>query len=216
MVMTRINQFFKAYIHEGLERMEDPVIMVKQYMRDMKEDIQKLEAQIEKHVALEHSLTQNLQAAKELVERREQQARIALEVENDDLARRALFSKKDTFEQVNRYEEMLEKNRAQIKERKQELEQLQLKYGQLRDRKLELILRVQAVKANQQMKQTKQKYDQKGSQIESEFERIEERIVDLEWKSGSKTAVEVMSGDKAHSEEIEAELTQMKTKIEVR
>ncbi len=214
MVMTRINRFFKAYIHEGLERLEDPVVMVKQYMRDMKEDIQKLEAAIEKHVRLEHSLTQDFQAAKELVERREQQAKVAIEAENEDLARMALVSKKEAWEQMNRYEELRDKNQAQIKERKHELEQLQLKYAQLRDRKLELILRVQAVRANQQMKQTSKKY-QKGSSIESEFERMEERVVDLEWKSGSKPAVEAMGGSHVHSEDIQAELDQLKKQMNV-
>ncbi|NEU31523.1 PspA/IM30 family protein [bacterium LRH843] len=215
MVMKRMNRFFKAYVHEGLERLEDPVVMVKQYMREMKEDIEKIEAAIRQHARIDHTLTRDWELAKDLVARREQQAKVAIEAEKDELARMALVSKKEALLQMNRYEQLREKNNASLLERKQELEQLQQKYAQLRDRKLELILRVQAVKANEQIKRTKQKYEQTSGTIENEFERMEERVTDLEWRSGGRIEMEPVNKDLMYSEEIQAELEEMKKQTTV-
>lgn len=207
-----MNRIVKAYIHEGLEKLEDPVMLVKQYMRDMKEDMRKHEAVIEKHTQLDGSLAKDWQMAKDLADRREMQAKVAIESGKEDLARRALVSKKEALEQMARYEQLREKNNAQLIERKKELDELKGKYGELQDRKLELILRVQAVKANEQIKQMQQKYKQKGSSLESEFERMEERVDDLEWKSET----EPMSNmsEESYSEEIQVELERLKKEYE--
>lgn len=212
MVMTRMNRIVKACIHEGLEKLEDPVMLVKQYMRDMKEDMRKHEAVIEKHAQLDGSLAKDWQMAKDLADRREMQAKVAIESGKEDLARRALVSKKEALEQMARYEQLREKNDAQLTERKKELDELKGKYSELQDRKLELILRVQAVKANEQIKQMQQKYKQKGSSLENEFERMEERVDDLEWKSET----EPISGmsEESYSEEIQAELERLKKEYE--
>lgn len=209
MVMERLNRFCKAYLHEGLEKLEDPVVMVKQYMRDMKADIGKQQATIEKHLRLEETLKRNWQTAKELVERREQQARLAVEKENDELAKMALKSKKEAWEQMNRFAALREKNELQIEAQKQTLAELEQKYNQLRDRKLELVLRVQAVKASEQIKDTKRKYRQQESIIENEFERMEDKVTDLEWKSGGRPAV-VSDLPDVDDEELQAELEQLK------
>ncbi len=213
MIMTRMNRIVKAYIHEGLEKLEDPVVLVKQYMRDMQEDMRKLDVLIEKHMRLDRSLAKDWKLAKELADRREEQAKVALAADKEDLARLALVSKKEAIAQIERYEQLREKNNLQLSERKQELAQLKLKYKQLRDRKLELILRVQAVKANEEIKQMKQKYEQKGSSIENEFERMEERVGDLEWKMNEVDASQLSKED-GYSNEIQAEIERLKEEKE--
>jgi phage shock protein A/lia operon protein LiaH len=148
--MTRISTLIKAYIYEGLEKLEDPALMVKQYMRDMKKEINQLEARIRKQSKLEQELVHHLQAAKELFVRREEQAKMAVQAGNEELARKILLNKKEVWQQMDHYEKVINKNAVEIKGKKLELDQLQTKYEQLKEKNLELIVRVQGVKASKQ------------------------------------------------------------------
>ncbi|MFP9216828.1 PspA/IM30 family protein, partial [Enterococcus faecalis] len=41
MVLKRIRDMFVASVHEGLDKMENPKVMLNQYVRDMESDIAK-------------------------------------------------------------------------------------------------------------------------------------------------------------------------------
>lgn len=151
MVMTRISQIIKAYVYEGLEKLEDPVLMVKQYIRDINIEIKKLKETIKKQDSFDKQLCKQLEEAKELITRREEQANLAIQAGEDDLARKILKSKKAVEEQVNQYELLISKNKDELKERKEELEKLLFKYEQVKERNADLIVRVQGMRANQQM-----------------------------------------------------------------
>ncbi|WP_088102657.1 PspA/IM30 family protein [Halalkalibacter urbisdiaboli] len=187
MAITRIKRLVEATIHEGLEQLEEPVMMVKQYMRDMKKEIEKIEKEILKQEQLHHKLLADQKLATELMERREKQAVIAVEAGEEDLARRALVSKKQAFEQIQRYEGLLQTSEEQLKKYRVYLEQLQEKYVRLRD-KIELLLRVQASKASEQMK--KVNLNNISRSIEEGFERVEDRVAEMELRT------------RAHSHEI--------------
>lgn len=204
-----MNKIVKAYIHEGLDKLEDPVILVKQYIRDMQEDMKQLDEMIEKHRKLDRSLQKDALLAKQLADRREEQARLAIEKGNEELARMALVNKREALVQMERYEQLREKNNVLMNDRMKQLEEMQQKYRQLRDRKLELILRVQAVKANEQMRKMKEKYAHHHSAIERDFERMEDRVGELEWKVQESDDF-LYSKEKGYSAEIEEELKRLK------
>lgn len=214
MVMERMAAIVKSYIYEGLEKLEDPVLLVKQYMRDMQEEMRSLESIIEKHHRLDRVLAKDWQSAEELANRREQQAKAALEAEEEDLARKALVSKKEAIEQMARYEQLRERNKVQLNESRQRLEQMKTKYKHLYDRKLELTLRVQAVRANAQIEQLQQK-NRVDSHLDFEFARMEERIGELEWKDGELNKNNARREEEQYSEDIQAELDRLKRKDEV-
>ncbi len=203
MIVERMNRIVKAYIHEGLEKLEDPVVLAKQYIREVEEDMKRLETVIEKHHQLAKSLKNDWQLAKQFADRREEQAKIALEKGNEELARKALVSKNEALKQMERYERLREKNEVLLNERKKQLEQLREKYRHLRDRKIEWRLRVQAVKAHEQMKKMNETYRRK----ESYFDRIEDRVRELEWRYDERFS---SNDEEAYSPEIEAELKRLK------
>ncbi|ARK29179.1 PspA/IM30 family protein [Halalkalibacter krulwichiae] len=146
MVMTRISNLVKAYVYEGLERLEDPSIMVKQYIRDVKDKMIQLEDSLQQKRKHETELIYKVRTAKELISRREQQAMMAVEKNDDELARKILVSKKEIGEQLVCSEQHLKENREEIKGKEEELERLKVKYEQLKERSLELIVRVQGIK----------------------------------------------------------------------
>ncbi|WP_100406553.1 PspA/IM30 family protein [Bacillus solitudinis] len=208
MPLTRIRRLVEATIHEGLDHLEEPVMMVKQYMRDLKAEMSKVEEAIEKQKRLHHLLTHDLQVARELMNRRDAQATLAIEAGEEDLARRALLSKKQAFEQIQKYEGLLKTSEKQLEERNIQLEQVRKKYLAFRDKKIELTLRVQAVKAEEQLKQFKKKDSTRA--IEEGFERIEDRVFDMEIRT--KQPIENYLSPEADAT-IEEELQEMKEKL---
>ncbi|MFC0473679.1 PspA/IM30 family protein [Halalkalibacter kiskunsagensis] len=184
-MITRMTKLIKAYVYEGLERIEDPAIMVKQYIRDVKEEIEKCEMKIQKHTQLTQSLELNLKQAKELVSKREEQAQIAVKAENDELARKILRSKKEVWEQMNQYEKLMVENKEQLKQKREQLEQLKLKYHQLKERNTELVLRVRAAWAKQHLNTEKKKEEN------TIFEWMEEHVTEPTWENENEIEMEL-------------------------
>jgi len=92
-----------ASINDLLDKAEDPVKMLNQFLRDMEADISEAEVAVAKQIAVEKKFKQQYEESEEMVTKREEQALKALEQGNEDLARRALQDKK---EHQARYEEL--------------------------------------------------------------------------------------------------------------
>src|SRR5699024_5987956 len=82
-------------LNSMLDKAEDPVKMLDQFMRDMSGDIREVEAAVAKQIANEKMLKRKADDANAMVEKRQKQAEQALEAGNEDLARRALEDKKE-------------------------------------------------------------------------------------------------------------------------
>ncbi|WP_017728665.1 PspA/IM30 family protein [Halalkalibacterium ligniniphilum] len=209
MVMKRIRNVVMASIHEGLDKIEEPVMMLNQYMRDVQAEMKRAEAAIEKQKKLHLSLERDYQEAIELKERRDKQAEAALKAGEEDLAKRALYSKKAAAEQVNRYQALLEKSKAHVHQLRLQLEDMEVKYEKLRDKKRELVLRAQASKANAQMNRTAAAFSIKNA--EEEFLRVEERIVDTELYETNRRTSQGFSRE--FEQEVENEFEALKAKV---
>lgn len=208
-VAKRMEQFFKAYVNEGLERMEDPVIMVKQYMRDVKTEIHKMTQLIEKKQQLSQTLKEDGEKLRETIEKRERQAKIALENGDEELAKKLLVNKHDAYDQQKRYEALYERNEEQLVEKKVELEQLHVKYQKLKERKLDLLLRMEAVQANQTVEQFERNEGRRSRLMDDPFELWEERIAEMERTGGRERKQENVEV----SQKVMAELEQLKNML---
>src|SRR6056297_645139 len=105
-------QFFKrvktvvgSELNSMLDKAEDPVKMLDQFMREMETDIREVESAVVKQIANEKILQKKVNDSNSMIKKREEQAIKALESGNEDLARRALEDKKIHSEQVSSLEE---------------------------------------------------------------------------------------------------------------
>lgn len=134
-------QFFKrmktivsSELNAMLDKAEDPVKMLEQFLRDMGEDIKDVEKAVAKQIANEKILKHKLEDAKVMVDKRQEQAVKAVDAGKDDLARRALQDKKEYESQAQLLNESYEKAKedsetlkSKLKEMKKEYQQMQLK-----------------------------------------------------------------------------------------
>ncbi|KMK75696.1 PspA/IM30 family protein [Alkalihalobacillus pseudalcaliphilus] len=205
MAFTRIKRYLFATIHEGLDKVEDPVIMVKQYLRELKEEIQKKEKAIDKQEHMQYTLERDKREAEAIVEKRDHQAKQAIDANEEGLAKKALLSKREAYEEVIRYQELLEASSEHIVELKKGIELLQKKYQQLRDKRMELELRKEATLANHELKKSMQRHSYRN--LERSFHHLEDELDENEWKWRSKQ--EQMDGPTHFDEEIEHEYKQL-------
>lgn len=60
MVLKRIRDMFVASVHEGLDKMENPKVMLNQYVRDMESDIAKAKQTIVKQHTIAYQFKKNM------------------------------------------------------------------------------------------------------------------------------------------------------------
>jgi phage shock protein A len=89
-IFKRIRDISAAAINDMIDKAEDPVKMLNQYLRDMEDDISDAEISVAKQIAIEKKFKHQYEEAQEMVDKRGEQAVKAMESENEDLARRAL------------------------------------------------------------------------------------------------------------------------------
>lgn len=181
MVFKRMRDIFVATINEGLDKVENPVVMINQYLRDMENEIGKAKSSIVRQKTLEESFRRQWHYAKDMAEKRGRQAQLAFDGGEEDLARKAIAEKKYYEERAEYYDKLYHKATEQVKELDDQLARLREKFEVLRDRKFSLVARANAAKTKERMQMSMQRFD--GESAVREFERMEDRIREIEIRS---------------------------------
>lgn len=218
MVFKRLRDLTIATINEGLDQVENPVVMLNQYLRDMEAEISKAEQAVVKQTTAEQKFYQQLQEAHAMVEKRTRQANLALNAGEENLARKALHEKKLYAQKVEQNQTHYEEASKQVKDLKQQLAEMKDKYQTLRDRKYSLMARANAAKTKEQLTRTMAQFDSESAA--KGFSRIEERILEMETRSNvmhstEKNTFDGKLGQLEKDDDIEQELKQMKEAQEI-
>src|SRR5690606_10258614 len=123
-IFKRMKDMTKASMHDLLDKVEDPIIMLNQYLRDMEEEIAKAEVTVAKQMAHERRLQQRLE---ELVQRSNyisSRAEEAVRNEQTASAKQLLAEKISVDEKVTDYQEMYSTSQAQSAELKEQLHEM--------------------------------------------------------------------------------------------
>jgi len=169
-IFKRLRDLTAASINDLLDKAEDPVKMLNQFLRDMEEDIMEAEAAVAKQIAVEKKFKQQYEEAFEMVSKREEQAMKALEQGNEDLARRALADKKEhqaRYDEMKRQYDIAKTNADQLRS---QLSEMKDEFNKMKNKKDLLIARAEAAKAqkNDQPGDVRLRYRQCGTRLRSD------------------------------------------------
>jgi phage shock protein A len=174
----RVGTVVNSELNAMLEKAEDPVKMLDQFMRDMEADIREAEAAVAKQIANEKMLKKKLDDAESLVQKREDQALKALEAGNEDLARRALEDKK----LQNQHAEMLKGSYDRAKRDadalREKLDEMKREYHDMKLKKDTLKARAESAKTRTKMNRAMSGIG--GDESRKGFERMEEKVMRFE------------------------------------
>ncbi|MBN6187339.1 PspA/IM30 family protein [Aneurinibacillus sp. BA2021] len=177
-LFKRVRDITVATMHQMLDHVEDPVTMLNQYMREMENEISQAELAIARQIAVEKKWKMMLDETKARIEKRERQARLALEAEDEMIARRALEDKLLCEGRAEEYRAQYEASRQQTGMLREQLQELKDTFYEMRNKKAALLARANAARTSKQMNQTL--YSINTEHAARGFGRMEERIMMME------------------------------------
>ncbi|MBM7597707.1 phage shock protein A [Virgibacillus halotolerans] len=195
----RMKTVVGSELNAMLDKAEDPVKMLDQFMREMEEDIRDAEGAVAKQIANEKILKRKANDAEAMVVKRQQQAEKAVEAGDDDLARRALEEKTENEKQAVLLDESWERAKHDADEIKDKLEQMKKEYNQMKLKKDALKARAETAKTRTKMNRTMSNIG--GDDSRKGFERMEEKV--LQFEAEAETTEDLSQSSRTLDEEFE-------------
>jgi len=210
-IFKRLKSIALADAHEVLDKAENPVSMLKQYIRDMEGQLVKAQQALADQLGLEKQCEALIVQAQAVVEKRLRQANLAIERNEDEVAKLALQDKIVNERRLLAYKQQYDAVQAQTAELQSKVKALQEKYEELKLKQQELASRAHTAQAVQAIQTTISSFGA-DSAVQG-FSRMEERIwaLEAETKASQVLAAPLQpSGNALLQAEAEQEFEQLK------
>lgn len=209
-VFSRFKDIVNANINALLDKAEDPEKMLRLMIQEMEDTLIEMKSSCAAKMASKVKLERNANKVKELVNRWQQRAELAVEKGRDDLARDALLEKKKALEEYAVYaedlasfDEMITSSKEEIRQIEEKLSQAKLKFKMLQEKARHL-------------ENERQVNDSIKKASDYRFDSLERKIDQMQAENSlnknSYTTVEDKFRDLEEKEEIERELEALKKK----
>jgi phage shock protein A len=193
----RVQTYVESELNAALDKAEDPVKMLDQFMRDMAEDIRDAETAVAKQLANEKMLKKRYDDATSMVEKRQQQAIHAIEANNEDLARRALEDKQTYVKQAEDLKATYEQAASDSTVLREKLAEMKREYEQMEIKKDSLKARAESAKTRTQINRAMSSVGSDESR--RGFERMEEKV--MQFEAEAETSEDLRAGSRSLDDE---------------
>jgi len=153
-IFDRIFRIGKANVNSALDKLEDPVKLIDQVLRELDADVAKVTTAVTSQIAVEKRFERELNEAKEAVAKREAQARQALSIGNEELAREALSDKKRHEEKVAKLQVSYDSAKQSSEKLRNQLQEMKERVNEMKDQRGTLIAQAEAAKAQERINKT--------------------------------------------------------------
>lgn len=220
-VFKRLFRIGKANVNAALDKLEDPVKMIDQILRELDEDIAKMTAAVTSQMAVEKRFEREIRETENIIARRDEQARVAVERGEDDLAREALIDKKRHMEKLEALKANYEKAKATADRLRKQLDDMKNRVQDMKTKRSALIAQAEAAKATKKI--TKTMSGVGTANLAESFYKMEEKIQQMH--DEAQAAQELAESERAldykfeemlsktADQEVEDELAQLKASL---
>ncbi|WP_440604507.1 PspA/IM30 family protein [Bacillus sp. GB_SG_008] len=196
-MFKRLRDLTMSNVYALIEKAEDPIKMTDQYLRDMQEDVEEAEKSVAAQIALEKKFKLLYEEQSALVTKREEQAHMAVQANNIDLARRALEEKKTAEQKMNEYKTSYEQNKLAADNLRAKLEEMRKQLTELKNKRETLVARVNAANAQKNINKAMSGFD--SNTAKAGLSRMEEKALQLE--AEAEASGEIYKKEKSLDEE---------------
>jgi len=185
---------FKSEVNSALDSVEDTEKMLNQTVTDMQEQLVKAKQQVAIAIADEKRLEKQYMENQQQAESWMQKAALAVQRNNDELAKAAL-ERKSEYEKLSvEYKNQWEAQKASVEKLKASLRELERKIDEARRQKDLLIARSKRAKAQKQIHQTMAGMSTNAGAFDT-FERMRRKVDDEEARAQAAEEMSAETGD---------------------
>jgi phage shock protein A len=189
-LLDKIGRVIRSNVTAAVSAAEDPEKILEQTVVDMQEDLVKLRQAVAGAIASQKRLEQQFKQAQTQADEWYQRAQLALKKGDETLAREALARKQTFTATATSLKQQLEQSSGQVETMRKGMMGLESKIAEAKTKKDMLKARARAAQATEQITQAMGQIDTASAM--STFDRMEEKVLELEAKSA---AVSELAGD---------------------
>ncbi|MBM3242424.1 PspA/IM30 family protein [Candidatus Poribacteria bacterium] len=202
-IFSRISTIFKANINDALSKAEDPEKMLNQIMFELNEQLAKTKQQVAVAIADEKRLQKQCQSEEQQAQEWERKATLAVQKENDELAKEALARRNEHTNLAAEYKIQWEKQKQAVDILKKDLGVLERKIAEAGRKKNLLIARQKRAQAQKQIHETLA--GMRDSSAFDTFGRMAEKVDQMEARADAAAEMSAMESDKLEDKFAELE-----------
>ena len=205
-IFKRISDVLKANITDLISRAEDPEKMLPQIIGEMEEQYRQAKVQVARAIADEKKLQAQSMSCEEEASEWERRAMLAVQKNQDDLAKEALSRKRQAETSANLLKQQWEGQKGMVEKLKAQLQALESKIEEAKRKKNLLLARAKRAEALKSINQAMAGIS--DTSAFSAFDRMAEKVAELEAEA---QAAEELTGrtleDRFRQLEAETEVT---------
>ncbi|QYR23622.1 PspA/IM30 family protein [Paenibacillus sp. sptzw28] len=199
-IFKRLRDLTLSNVYAMIEKAEDPVKLTDQYIRDMQEDLEDAEKAVAAQIAIEKKFKQLYEEQEALVKKRDEQAHTAAQMQNIELARRALEEKKAAEQKMNEYKTSFDQNKASADNLRSKLDEMRKQLTEMKNKRETLVARYNAAKAQAEINKSMAGFS--SDTASAGMKRMEEKMLQME--AQAEASNEMNSKEKSLDAEFEA------------
>lgn len=215
-VISRVRDIVNSNINAMMEVAEDPEKLLRMIIREMEDTIVEVKVACAGAMATRRKVETDLAHAKEVVDRWNHRAELAIDRGREDMAREALLEKRRASERVESQEQELSLLKGLIEQYTSDITDLENKLASARERQ-QTLYRHEVRERKDVEKRRNQQYADFGDAI-ARFEEIEQRVERMEAEAnvvnlGRNKCLDERFREIELSDEIERELAALKARV---
>lgn len=184
-IFSRVSTIVKANMNHLLNKAEDPEKMLNQIVEEMNQQLRETKQQVASAIADEKRLEKQYKSEEKETQEWERKAKLAVEKNNDELAREALKRKGEHSKLAAEYQSQWKKQKQSVEKLKENLKGLERKIAEAERKKNLLVAKQKRAKAQKQIHETMSGMTDKSA-FEG-FDRMEEKVADMEAQADAAT-----------------------------
>lgn len=143
-MFDRLKKLIGGAANKGLEKLETPEVLAEQALQELQSNLEKLKKAYIESVTQEKMLEKQIKSNSEQLSTWEKRATVAVQANNDEIARQCLMKKKEFIELGNNLNTQIEQQKLLSADLKQKSTAMEAKFREFQNKKSTMTAQVQS------------------------------------------------------------------------